>query len=138
MRVAMSASPKSRSLHSVKDRVRTKRVAEPAVPDDGTRILVMRLWPRGVRKTAADRWLKGLGTPLDLIRRWKAGKVSWEVLEREYRRHLRTAEAQAELIMLLGLARKGRVTLLCTCSDETRCHRGILKRQVLAALRRSQ
>ena len=133
----MSAPPKSKSLHSVEDRVRTKRVAEPASVDDGTRVLVMRLWPRGVKKTAADHWLKGLGTPLDLIRQWKAGTISWEVLETAYRRHLRTAEARADLSTLTALARRGRVTLLCTCPDEARCHRGILKRQVLAALRRS-
>jgi uncharacterized protein YeaO (DUF488 family) len=135
--VAMSATPKSRSLHSVEDRVRTKRVAEAAAADDGTRVLVMRLWPRGVRKTAADQWLKGLGTPLDLIRKWKAGMISWKALEKAYLEHLRTTEARADLIVLLGLARKGRVTLLCTCPDEKRCHRGILKRKVLAALRRS-
>jgi uncharacterized protein YeaO (DUF488 family) len=133
----MAATPKSRPLHSVEDRVRTKRVAEPAAPDEGTRVLVMRRWPRGVRKTAADQWLKDLGTPLDLIRRWKAGKVSWEALEREYRQHLRTAEARADLAMLTALARRGRVTLLCTCADEARCHRGILKGRVLAALGRS-
>ena len=135
--VAMSATPKSKSLHSVEDRVRTKRVAEPAASDDGTRVLVMRLWPRGVKRTAADHWLKGLGTPLDLIRQWKAGTISWEVLETAYRRHLRTAEARADLSTLTALARRGRVTLLCTCPDEARCHRGILKRQILAALRRS-
>ena len=133
----MSAPPKSKSLHSVEDRVRTKRVAEPAAADDGTRVLVMRLWPRGVKKAVADHWLKGLGTPLDLIRQWKAGTISWEVLETAYRRHLRTAEARADLATLTALARRGRVTLLCTCPDEARCHRGILKRQVLAALRRS-
>ena len=133
----MSAPPKSKSLHSVEDRVRTKRIADPAAADDGTRVLVMRLWPRGVKKTAADHWLKGLGTPLDLIRQWKAGTISWEVLETAYRRHLRTAEARADLATLTALARRGRVTLLCTCPDEARCHRGILKRQILAALRRS-
>ena len=133
----MSAPPKSKSLHSVEDRVRTKRIAEPAAADDGTRVLVMRLWPRGVKKAVADHWLKGLGTPLDLIRQWKAGTISWEVLETAYRRHLRTVEARADLSTLTALARRGRVTLLCTCPDEARCHRGILKRQVLAALRRS-
>jgi len=133
----MSAPPKSKSLHSVEDRVRTKRIAEPAAADDGTRVLVMRLWPRGVKRTSADHWLRGLGTPLDLIRQWKAGTISWETLETAYRRHLRTAEARADLAALTALARRGRVTLLCTCPDEARCHRGILKRQVLAALGRS-
>lgn len=133
----MSATLKSHLQRGGEDRVRTKRVAEPAAPEDGTRVLVMRLWPRGVRKTAADQWLKGLGTPLDLIRKWKAGTISWEALETAYRQHLRTAEARADLAMLTTLARRGRVTLLCTCPEEVRCHRGILKRQVLAALGRS-
>lgn len=133
----MSATAKSKSLWSVEDRVRTKRVAEATAADDGTRVLVMRLWPRGVKRTAADHWLKGLGTPLDLIRQWKAGTISWEALEKAYLEHLRTAEARADLAKLMALARRGRVTLLCTCPDEGRCHRGILKRQVLAALRRS-
>jgi uncharacterized protein YeaO (DUF488 family) len=97
----------------------------------------MRLWPRGVKKTAADHWLKGLGTPLDLIRQWKAGTISWEALEKAYLGHLRTAEARADLAMLTKLARQGRVTLLCTCPEEAHCHRGILKRQLLAMLRRS-
>jgi uncharacterized protein YeaO (DUF488 family) len=133
----MRAEPKPRLQGGIMDRVRTKRIAEPAAADDGTRVLVMRLWPRGVKKTAADHWLKGLGTPLDLIRQWKAGTISWEVLETAYRQHLRTVEARADLATLTALARRGRVTLLCTCPDEARCHRGILKRQVLAALRRS-
>jgi uncharacterized protein YeaO (DUF488 family) len=133
----MSAIPKSKSQRSGEDRVRTKRIAEAAAADDGTRVLVMRLWPRGVKKTAADHWLKGLGTPLDLIRQWKAGTISWDTLEKAYLGHLRTAEARADLARLTALARQGRVTLLCTCPDEARCHRGILKRQLLAMLHRS-
>ena len=133
----MSATPKSKSLRSVENRVRTKRVADPAAADDGTRVLVMRLWPRGVKRGAADHWLKGLGTPVDLIRQWKAGTISWEALQQAYRQHLRTAEVREDLARLTALARQGRVTLLCTCPDEARCHRGILKRQLLTALRRS-
>ena len=132
----MHADPKPRVRHGIQERIRTKRVAEPAAADDGTRVLVMRLWPRGVRRTAADHWLKGLGTPLDLIRQWKAGTISWETLETAYRQHLRTAEARADLVTLTALARRGRVTLLCACPDEARCHRGILKRHLLVALRR--
>jgi uncharacterized protein YeaO (DUF488 family) len=109
------------------DRIRTKRVSEPVAPDDGTRVLVMRLWPRGVRKGVADQWLRGLGTPVDLIRKWKAGTIPWATLASGYRKHLRSAEARAELRALTVLARRGRVTLLCTCPEEARCHRGILK-----------
>jgi ribokinase len=64
--------------------VRTKRISEPAAPDDGTRVLVMRLWPRGARKSVADQWLKGLGTPVELIRQWKAGRIPWVTFASAY------------------------------------------------------
>ncbi len=133
----MGAKSKPHVQREIEDRVRTKRVAEAASADDGTRVLVMRLWPRGVKKSVADHWLRGLGTPLVLIRQWKEGKIPWEALEKAYRKHLRSGEARTDLAALLALARRGQVTLLCTCPDEARCHRGILKREVLAALGRS-
>lgn len=132
----MTATSRRRAEASAADRVWTKRVNEPAAPDDGTRVLVMRLWPRGARKSVADHWLKGLGTPVELIRQWKAGRITWATFVSAYRKHLRTAEARADLHTLVGLARRGRVTLICTCPDEARCHRGILKLILLGALRK--
>lgn len=51
--------------------IRVKRVYDPPSPEDGTRILVDRLWPRGIAKAAAtwDQWMKGLA-PSDSLRRW--------------------------------------------------------------------
>lgn len=118
------------------ERVRTKRVTEAAAPEDGTRVLVMRLWPRGTRKSIVDHWLKGLGTPVELIRQWKAGRTTWAAFVSAYRKHLRTAEARADLDTLADLARRGPVTLLCTCPDDARCHRGILRLVLLGVLRR--
>lgn len=118
------------------EQVRTKRIADPASPGDGARILVMRLWPRGTRKTVSAYWLKGLGTPRELIREWKAGKIGWKAFANAYQRHLRTAEAQTDMQTLISLARQGPVTLLCTCHEETHCHRGILKRVLHERLRR--
>lgn len=132
----MTATSRRRAEASAADRVWTKRVNEPAAPDDGTRVLVMRLWPRGARKSVADHWLKGLGTPVELIRQWKAGRITWATFVSAYRKHLRAAEARADLHTLVGLARRGRVTLICTCPDEARCHRGILKLILLGALRK--
>lgn len=116
-------------------RVRTKRVTDPEERGDGTRVLVMRLWPRGTKKDAADLWLKHLGAPVDVIRQRKAGKITWATFVTAYRKHLRTAEARADLDRLVALAGRGPVTLLCTCPDEARCHRGILRLVLLGALR---
>lgn len=107
--------------------VKTKRIYDPPERADGTRVLVMRLWPRGVSKGKIDHWFKGLGTDSPLIRAWKAGRLSWAELRRRYLAGLKRAEAQAQLAELRTLARTGPVTLLCACSDESRCHRGILK-----------
>ena len=109
-------------------RVKTKRIYEPKAPGDGTRILVMRRWPRGIKKSHVDHWLKELGAELPLIKAWKAGKLSWPELKRRYLAGLKKPPAQAQLGELKAFARKGRVTLLCACPDEARCHRGLLKR----------
>ncbi|MBI4589128.1 MAG: DUF488 family protein [Candidatus Rokubacteria bacterium] len=109
-------------------RIRTKRIYEPGEPGDGTRILLMRLWPRGIKKSHVDGWLKELGAELPLIKAWKAGKLSWPEFGRRYLAGLKKPAAQAQLRDLKARARKGRVTLLCACPDEARCHRGLLKR----------
>ncbi len=109
--------------------VRTKRVYEPKAAGDGRRVLVMRLWPRGIKKGHVDAWLKELGAELPLIRAWKSGEMSsWAEFRRRYLAGLTKPAARAQLRELRALARKGRVTLLCGCPDESRCHRGVLKR----------
>ncbi len=109
--------------------VRTKRVYDPKSPGDGMRVLVMRLWPRGIKKSHVNRWLKELGAELPLIKAWKTGKLtSWPEFRRRYLAGLKKPSAQAQLKELKALAKKGRVTLLCACRDESHCHRGILKR----------
>ena len=109
--------------------VRTKRVYAPGSPGDGTRVLVMRLWPRGIKKSHVDRWLKELGAEIPLIRAWKTGTLtSWPQFRRRYLAGLKKPVAQAQFRELKALAKKGGVTLLCACPEESRCHRGLLKR----------
>ncbi len=108
-------------------RVKTKRIYDPKEPGDGTRILVMRFWPRGIKKSHVDAWLKELGTEPSLIKAWKAGKISWPEFRRRYLAGLKKAAAQAQLKELKALAREDTVTLLCSCPAEARCHRGLLK-----------
>jgi len=55
-----------------------KTVYDKPESSDGKRILVMRLWPRGVARDKVDVWLKELGTEKELIKRWKSGKISWK------------------------------------------------------------
>ncbi len=118
--------------------IRTKRIYEPGEIQDGNRVLVMRLWPRGIRKEAVDLWLRDLGADPANIKAWKAGRLEWPEMRRRYLAGLRRPEAQAALAQLRALARLGTVTLLCSCEDETRCHRRLLKQALDRAPRRTR
>jgi len=105
--------------------IRTKRIYDLPSPDDGYRLLIMRLWPRGVTKAAVDAWEKDLGPSRELLTSFRAGQVSWEDLAVRYRAEM---SGRADLLTRYrDLARQQTVTLLCSCQDETRCHRSVLK-----------
>ena len=110
--------------------VKIKRVYEPSDKGDGLRVLVMRLWPRGIRKERVDLWLRELGADLDMLKAWKAGTIGWPERKRRYLAGLKRPEAAAQLAELRELAARGTVTLLCSCKDERQCHRSILKSAV--------
>ena len=105
-----------------------KSVYSPPEKSDGKRILVMTLWPRGVSSDKVDAWMKELGTPLDLIKRYKSGQVSWKEYAAAYRRSLKGKE---ELLQsLANESKKGTITLLCTEKDPKSCHRSLLKEAI--------
>jgi uncharacterized protein YeaO (DUF488 family) len=102
-----------------------KSVYDRPTPSDGKRVLVMRLWPRGITKDSIDVWEKDLGTPRELIAQWKGGKITWKKFASEYKKSLRGKE-----VLLRSLAeesRKGTILLLCTERDPKSCHRSVLK-----------
>lgn len=86
----------------------------------------MRLWPRGIRKSQVDLWLRDLGAEIGNLRLWNAGRLSWPELRRRYLAGLRRPPASDALTALRALARRRRVTLLCSCADPARCHRTLL------------
>jgi len=105
--------------------IRTKRIYDPPSPEDGYRLLIMRLWPRGVTKAAVDGWEKELGPSRELLMSFRAGKLSWEGLAARYREEMSAREELLERYR--DLARRQTLTLLCGCHDEARCHRSLLK-----------
>jgi uncharacterized protein YeaO (DUF488 family) len=112
-------------------RVKTKRIYEPAAAADGTRVLIMRYWPRGIRKDRVDVWLRELAPVIPLLRAYLDGKITWAQYVPRYRAGLKRPEAQAHLAEVRALARKGPVTLLCGCPDPRRCHRTLLQSHLL-------
>jgi uncharacterized protein YeaO (DUF488 family) len=115
--------------------IRLKRAYDPAEEDDGTRILVDRLWPRGLSKdkAAIDRWAKEIA-PSSELRRWFGhDPARWEEFQSRYREELRAPEAQEELATLRGMARKSRVTLLYAAKAEEMNNAVVLRDYLRAA-----
>jgi uncharacterized protein YeaO (DUF488 family) len=96
--------------------IRIKRVYEPAEKRDGKRILVDRLWPRGVKKTAVDLWLKDVA-PSDALRNWFHHEApKWPAFRARYRKEL---AVNKDAVAELRKAAKGTATLLYGAKDET-------------------
>ena len=109
----------------------TKRVYDPSSPADGTRVLVMRFWPRGVPRSSIDHWFRELGAGPDLIKKWKQEAIRWTEFRRSYLRGLQDPAARQAISEIRGLLAKSPVTLLCSCPEEARCHRSILRKTIL-------
>ncbi|HET6514870.1 MAG TPA: DUF488 domain-containing protein [Thermodesulfovibrionales bacterium] len=107
-----------------------KRIYDPPSQEDGKRILVDRLWPRGVKKEGAriDEWLKEIA-PSDELRTWFSHDPSrWQEFRRRYTKEL--GEKQDIIDRLRAEARKGRVTLLFAARD-TEHNNAVVVREVI-------
>lgn len=98
--------------------LRMKRAYQPANASDGTRVLVDRLWPRGVSKIDAslDEWMKEVAPSAELRKWFGHDPERWQEFARRYRAEL--SENGVLLKKLRALARKGRVTLVYSAHDE--------------------
>jgi uncharacterized protein YeaO (DUF488 family) len=99
--------------------VRVARVYDPPGVDDGWRVLVDRLWPRGLRKQDAqlDEWCKEVA-PSTELRRWYGHQPDrFEEFARRYERELDQPDRSATVSRLRELARRQRVTLLTATKD---------------------
>jgi len=106
--------------------VKLKRAYEPASARDGCRVLVERLWPRGVRKTdlQLDAWFKDV-EPSHELRRWFGhDPARWREFVTRYRRELKEAPAAKAVAELERRAAIQTVTLIYAAHDET--HNGAL------------
>jgi uncharacterized protein YeaO (DUF488 family) len=107
--------------------IKIKRIYDPASPTDGKRILIDRLWPRGLKKeeAAVDEWLKEIAPSSELRKWFSHDPVKWGEFSRRYREEL---QGQAELVdKLRREARKGTVTILYAAKDEQHNNAVVLK-----------
>jgi len=103
-----------------------KRIYEPVASKDGYRILVDRLWPRGIKKEAADidTWLKEVAPSTELRKWFHAGKGSFADFKKKYLAELKENPALKDLRSLLKEHKN--VTLLYAAKDEAQNHALIL------------
>lgn len=97
--------------------VKIKRVYEESTSSDGKRILVERLWPRGIKKEALkiDLWLKNVA-PSTELRKWFSHDVNkWNEFQTKYKNELKSNSAEYQPIIEAG--KKGNVTLLFSSRD---------------------
>lgn len=108
-------------------RIGLKRVYEPRESGDGTRVLVERLWPRGVskEKAALDLWLKDVAPSPELRKWYRHEQQLWPEFVRRYRAEL--AENHEAVRRLEALVRDGRLTLIFATRDVERSSASVLR-----------
>jgi uncharacterized protein YeaO (DUF488 family) len=119
-------------------RVTVKRVYDKPSSTDGTRVLVDRLWPRGLSKedAALDAWFKDL-SPSDELRHWyHAYPQAWAMFRRRYLKELARPEASAQLLELYKMAgQRKKLTLLYASKNEER-NNAIVLRDLLNGMKK--
>lgn len=97
-----------------------KRVYEAPAKSDGTRVLVDRLWPRGIAKEKAkiDLWLKAVAPSDALRKKFHGHPETWNDFTKAYAQELKSAEVQVAVAEIETLLRQGPVTLLYAARDE--------------------
>ena len=108
--------------------IKTRRIYETPKPSEGFRVLVDRLWPRGVSKEKAgfDLWLRDVA-PSDALRKWFAHDPKrWATFQRKYRQELK---GKKELLrQIKGLEKEhGTLTLLYSAKDDKHCNAAALR-----------
>jgi uncharacterized protein YeaO (DUF488 family) len=109
-------------MTSGKRQFRIKRVYDPAADEDGFRVLVDRLWPRGVSKEKADidLWMKAVAPSAALRRQFHGNPEDWEAFLAAYADELKNEPARGAAAELRERLRSGAVTLLYAARDEAR------------------
>ncbi len=113
--------------------LKVKRVYDPPSREDGYRVLVDRVWPRGFTKEKAhvDEWRKELG-PSDALRKWFGHDPDkWDEFRRRYRDELKKTGRWTELMELAERAEKEDVTLVFSAKDVVHNQAAALKEMAL-------
>lgn len=117
--------------------VAIKRAYEKPSRSDGQRVLVDRLWPRGVRKAQAriHHWLKNLA-PSDALRKWFHANDNWPVFKKRYFKELATPEASADLESLYELTKDHNQITLIYASKDSQHNNAVALKELLEGMKK--
>ena len=107
--------------------INLKRIYEPPAKEDGYRILVDRLWPRGFtkEKAALDLWLKEIAPSTELRKWFGHDPEKWKDFQKKYREELK--ENKEAVATLKDYIKKGKVTILYGAKDEEHNEARVIK-----------
>ncbi|MBI2678225.1 MAG: DUF488 family protein [Candidatus Koribacter versatilis] len=118
--------------------IQLKRAYDKPSVSDGVRVLVDRLWPRGVSKdkAAIDEWLRDLA-PSDSLRHWyHTNSLAWTVFRKRYLHELNEPSASAALERLYDLARKKKMLTLVYSARNTERNNAVVLKELLEGMRK--
>jgi uncharacterized protein YeaO (DUF488 family) len=115
-----------------------KRAYEKASPADGVRVLVERLWPRGLSKKRArlDDWLKELAPSTELRQWYHARRSMWNQFRERYLDELRAPAAEASLRRLYNLASENKKLTLVFGSRDMEHNNAVILKELLEGMRK--
>jgi uncharacterized protein YeaO (DUF488 family) len=120
--------------------VTIKRAYDTPSRTDGCRILVDRLWPRGVRKDqlGIEKWMRDLGPSSELRRSFGHDPARWREFRKRYLAELKRPEAASLIAELVELARDGPLTLIYSAKDTEHNQAVVLKEFLNSKVNRQQ
>ena len=113
--------------------IETKSIYYDSIePEDGYRLLVMRYWPRGVRKTRIDGWIKELAPSKELLSQLRDEQVDWPEFSTRYWQEIRTRDSDLGLFAEVKKLESEHDTVILICHEDlskpgVHCHRELLK-----------
>ena len=120
--------------------IRVKRAYDPPAAEDGARILVDRLWPRGITKEALalHAWAKAVTPSTELRKAFHGGDISFAEFEARFREELALPEAKLGLGEMAALAKQGTLTLITAHKDMAQNHALVLKQVLESQLKKGK
>ncbi|MDR4512327.1 MAG: DUF488 family protein [Nitrososphaeraceae archaeon] len=108
--------------------IKTKSIYDSKEKNDGTRILITRYWPRGIKKDHFDRWIKELSPSTELLKQYKNKKIDVQTFEKLFLREIKTSKSIKVCKEIANECIQGtNFTLLCYEKEESICHRKFVK-----------